>query len=62
MGHEQHFKFQNKMQVLTAGNRERKGVNILSAYKRNDSTAGESFAVVKDAHFRTDVFSVSAKL
>lgn len=50
------------MQVLTAGNHGCKGVIIPSAYKRNDSTAGESFAVIKDAHFRMHMFSVSAKL
>lgn len=39
-----------------------KGVIVLSAYKRNDSTAGESFAVIKGAHFKMGRFSVSAKL
>lgn len=38
------------------------GVIILSAYKKNDSTAGESLAVIKGAHFKMDMFNVSAKL
>lgn len=45
------------MQVLTEGNRECKGVIVLSAYK-----SGGSFAVLKGVHFRMDVFNVSAKL
>lgn len=38
------------------------GVIVLSAYKRNDSTAGESLAVSKGAHFKMGIFNVSAKL
>lgn len=34
----------------------------LSVYKRNDSTAGESFAVIKGAHFKMGMFNVTAKM
>lgn len=39
-----------------------RGVIVLSAYKRNDSTVGESFAVIKGACFRMGMFNVSAQL
>lgn len=52
------------MQVIRAraGNHKLKGAIFPSAYGKNGSTAGTRFAVKKDANFRMDEFSVSAKL
>lgn len=52
------------MQIIRAraGNHKLKGAVFPSAHGKNDSTAGAHFAVKKDADFRMDVFSVSAKL
>lgn len=39
-----------------------RGVIVLSAYKINDGTVGESFAVIKGAHFKMGMFNVGANL